>query len=180
MALVTTRYATALFDLATEKGQISDYQQEAEGVLEILNNEPDFLKILTHPSILLEEKLKLVRDIFENNASDDFVGLFYLCVKKGRQNLIMDILETFVEMAKVEAGFVKAIVTSSVKLEQAQLEQIKANLETKTGKKVEITDDVDETLLGGMIIRVGDKVVDGSIRGQLDTLKSSLLDIRLA
>lgn len=180
MALVTTRYATALFDLASEKGQVGEYQEEAEGLLEILSSESDFIAILEHPSILLDEKLNLVKEVFEGNASDDFVGLMHLCVKKGRQNLIIDILQKFVEMAKVDQGYVTATVTSSVPLADEKLTQIKSNLENQTGKKIDLSTAIDQSLLGGMIIRVGDKVVDGSIKGQMETLKTSLLNIRLA
>lgn len=180
MALVTTRYATAIFDLATEKGQMPEYQKEAEELIKILENEKDLITILDHPSVLLEEKLTLVQNIFEGKASDDFVGLMYLCVKKGRQNLIIDILKTFVKMAKEQQGFMNATVTSSIPLDEAQLAQIKTNLENSTQKKIELTTIVEESLLGGMIIRVGDKVVDGSIQGQIQSLKTSLLNLRLA
>ncbi len=178
--LVTSRYATALFELATEQNQVEQYETEAQTIVQILLAETDFIGVLTHPGILLEEKVNLVQNVFEGRASEAFVGLMVLTVRKGRQNLIIDILKEFIDMAKSHRGLLKAVVTSAISLEENQLAQIKANIEKSTGKEIEISTLVDESILGGMIIRVGDKVVDGSIKGEMQALKNNLNNLRLA
>ncbi len=178
--LVTTRYANALFGLADEKNMITEYEQEATQIIEILEEETNFINLLVHPSILLEEKIELVRNVFEDRVTDDFVGLMILCIKKGRQNIIIDILQEFVDMAKEHRGFIKATVTSAIELTNKQLAQIQQNLEKSTNKQIELQALVDSNILGGLIIRVGDKVVDGSIKGQIESLETNLINLRLA
>ncbi|OOO00227.1 MAG: ATP synthase F1 subunit delta [Epulopiscium sp. Nele67-Bin004] len=178
--LVNSRYATALFDIAKEQDKVTDFEKEAITLVEILKAETDFIAALSHPSILQDEKIKLVMNVFEGRASDEFVGLMVTTIRKGRQSLIIEILEQFIEMAKVHRGLLLATVTSAIPLEKEQLAQIQKNIETSTKSEVELTTVVDSDILGGIIIRVGDKVVDGSIRGQLQSLKTNLNNLRLA
>lgn len=178
--LVTTRYANALFALAEEKNSVTEYETEASEIIKILRTDSQFIDLLTHPSIVMEKKIELVSDVFEGRVTDDFVGLMILCIKKYRQNIIVDILEEFVDMAKAYNGFIKASVTSAVELNENQLTQIKSNLEESTNKQIELHAIVDEDILGGLIIRVGDKVVDGSVRGKMRSLQNNLLNLRLA
>lgn len=178
--LVTKRYATALFDLATETNKAAQFEQEASMIYDILAREPEFLQILNHPQVLQEEKIKLVETVFEGRVSDEFVGLLALTVKKSRQDLILDILNMFLDMVKEANGVLKATVTSAVSLDDQQLAQIRSNIQKNTGKQIELTAEVDKSIIGGLVIRVGDKVIDGSIAGQMQALKSKLNDLRLA
>ncbi|OOB79778.1 MAG: ATP synthase F1 subunit delta [Epulopiscium sp. Nuni2H_MBin001] len=168
------RYASALYDLAKDKDQVAEYEQEAVAIKEIIENEPDFMTFLTHPSIVLEEKLEVVQAIFGGNASEEFVGLFVLLIKKRRQNLVIEILDEFIDKAKIDRGFIKATVTSAVPLNEKQVSQIRAKIEKGTQSSVELTTFVDESVLGGIVVRVGDKVVDGSIKGEMNALKNQL------
>ncbi|MGL4798020.1 MAG: ATP synthase F1 subunit delta [Cellulosilyticaceae bacterium] len=178
--LITKRYATALFDIANEKGAMKEFQDQALAIYNLLTEEKDYLTILSHPSVLVEEKIAMVEQAFAGQVADEFVGLLVLVIRKNRQEFILDILSTFIDMAKTQAGYLKATVTSAVALKEEQLAQLKANIEKNTGKQIELESIVDTALIGGMIVRVGDKVVDGSIRGQMDAMKSELNSLRLA
>ena len=178
--LITKRYATALYDIANEQGAMQNFEEQAKAIYDLLLAEPDYLMLLSHPTILVEEKIEMIEKAFNGQVADEFLGLLVLLVKKGRQEFIIDILNTFIDMAKEAAGYIKATVTSAIALKEEQLAQIKADIERNTGKHVEIETCVDKDLIGGLIVRVGDKVVDGSIRGQMDALKSQLSSLRLA
>ncbi|MGL4362119.1 MAG: ATP synthase F1 subunit delta [Cellulosilyticaceae bacterium] len=178
--LVTKRYATALYEIAKEKGAIESFQHQAEMLVKLIGEQDEYLMLLSHPGVLVEEKMRLIDEAFSKQVEDEFVGLLALIVKKGRQDYILDILNAFIDLAKTEAGLVQATVTSAIALQEKQLAQIKANIEQNTGKQVELEVVVDKTLIGGLIVRVGDKVVDGSVRGQMNTLKSELSNLRLA
>ncbi|MEG0013468.1 MAG: ATP synthase F1 subunit delta [Cellulosilyticaceae bacterium] len=178
--LITKRYATALFDIAIETNKAAQFEQEASMICDILAQEPEFLQILNHHQILQEEKMKLVETVFEGRVSDEFVGLLVLTIKKSRQVLVLDILNMFLDMIKEANGVLKATVTSALSLNKKQLAQIKSNIEKSTNKQIELTAMVDKSIIGGLIIRVGDKVVDGSIAGQMQALKTTLNDLRLA
>ncbi|MGL6174460.1 MAG: F0F1 ATP synthase subunit delta [Cellulosilyticaceae bacterium] len=178
--LITKRYATALFDIATETNKAAQFEQEASMIYDILVKEPEFLQILNHPNVLQDEKVKLVENVFEGRVSDEFVGLLVLTVRKSRQDLILEILNKFLDMVKEANGTLKATVTSAISLNDGQLAQIKSNIEKDTNKQIELTAIVDKSIIGGLIIRVGDKVIDGSVAGQMQALKSKLNDLRLA
>lgn len=178
--LVTKRYATALFDIASEQGAMKNFEDQVSTMKEVLEKETDFFTVLSHPSILQAEKIQMVETIFKGKVSEELVGLLVLIIKKGRQDLILNIFEAFLTMAKADRGVISATVTSAMPLKEEQLAQIKANIESNTGKEVELEVTVDQTLIGGMIIKVGDKVVDGSIRGKIQGLKVQLNNLRLA
>ena len=101
-------------------------------------------------------------------------------MKKGRQSEMINVLEGFLERIKKESGIVKATVTSAVALKEGQVEAIKAKLEASTKSKIELETIVDEGIIAGLVIRVGDKVVDASIKGEMQALKKQLSKLRPA
>jgi F-type H+-transporting ATPase subunit delta len=128
----------------------------------------------------MEDKIKMMETAFEGKIYDELVGLFVLIIKKNRQIYLVEILEQFLGLVKEAKGQVKAIVTSAIPLTNQQLAQIKANLEKSTQKTIDIESKVDGSIIGGLVIHVGDQVVDGSIQGKLNGLKSQLNSLRLA
>ena len=100
-------------------------------------------------------------------------------VNKGRQAEIIDVLEAFLERVKVESGIIKAVVTSAVPLKETQLKALKEKLEASTKSQIELETIVDESIIAGLIVRVGDKVVDASYKGDMQFLKKQLSKIRL-
>ncbi len=178
--LVIKRYATALFELAISDNRIEDYKSEVELVIQLLRDEPDFIALLQNRRITLDEKVSLIEKIFSEQVSSSVVGLMILIIKKGRQEFLLDIFETFLQMIEKQKGILKATVTSAVVLEARQLEEIKMQLENNTKSQIELDTIVDESIIAGLIIRVGDKVVDASIKGKMQTLKKQLAELKLA
>lgn len=178
--IVVNRYATALFEIAKEQGAMTKFKEEASAICEVLKNEPEYMNLLGHPSVIEAQKLELIEQAFTGRVSDEFVGLMGLIIKKSRTEYLIRILTQFIEMAKEDEGLIKATVTSAMPLTNQQLAQIRENLEQGTGKTIELDAQIDASLIGGLIVRVGDKVVDGSIKGQMDALKSQLNSLRLA
>lgn len=178
--LVIKRYATALFDIAKEKEAIDAFEEQVKTIYEIIKQQPEFISLLDHKRISHEEKIKLLETTFEGRVNNELVGLLILLVTKKRQIYILDILQEFLRLVKEAKGQVKATLTSAIPLSNEQLAQIKAKLEKSTQKTIELETVIDKSIIGGMIIRVGDKVVDSSIKGKLNGLKSQLSNLRLA
>ena len=178
--LVSKRYAAALFEIAKEKEAMDDFEKEASLVCQILEKEPELLKLLEHPQVLMEEKIKIMETTFDGKIHDELLGLFVLIIKKNRQVFLIEILEQFLGLVKEAKGQVKAIVTSAIPLTNKQLAQIKETLEKNTHKTIELESKVDKSIIGGIVIRVGDQVVDASIQGKLNGLKAQLNNLRLA
>lgn len=178
--LVVKRYATALFDISKEANALAQYEAEVKTIVKAIKETPDFIFVLQDIKVSKEEKISLIENIFGDKVSEAIVGLMVLMIRKSRASSILEVLEAFLEMVKAEAGIIKATVTSAVKLSDIQLEQIQSKLEASTNSKIELETIIDESIIAGLIIKVADKVVDASIKGEMQTLKKQLSDIRLA
>lgn len=178
--LVLRPYATALFEIAKEKNATEEFSRQVNVVIDTIEQNNGFMELLLHPKVTQEEKIKLIETVFEDNVMDDITGILTIIVQKGRQNILIDILKEFLDMIGEYHGIVKATVTSAVALNQKQLTQIKEKIQSTTDKDVELEAAVDSSLIGGMVIRVGDNVVDASIAGRLRELKEGLTNLQLA
>lgn len=178
--LVVKRYATALFDIAINEQKMQQYEEEIKVIVSVLESEPDFVKVLQNQKVTLDEKLSLIEQVFSNKAEASIVGLMIIVVKKGRQEFLLAILEGFLEMARSQKGILRATVTSAVPLKSNQFEQIKAELQKGTKSEIELSAIIDASIIAGLVIRVGDKVVDASVQGKMQTLKKQLTELRLA
>ena len=178
--LVVKRYATALFDLAASEGAMAKYEEEVKVIVKALHDEPDFMAVLQDHKVTREEKISIVENIFTDKVSTPIVGLLVLLVNKGRQAEILNVLEAFLDMVKAESGIIKAVVTSAIPLKEAQLEALREKLEASTKSKIELETIVDSSIIAGLVVRVGDKVVDASYKGEMQTLKKQLSKLKLA
>lgn len=178
--LVVKRYATALFDLAASEGAMAKYEEEVKVIVKALHDEPDFMAVLQDHKVTMEDKISLVENIFTDKVALPIVGLLVLLVKKGRQDEMLDVLETFLERVKAESGIVKAVVKSAIPLKAEQIALLKEKLEAGTKSKIELETIVDASIIAGLVVRVGDKVVDASYQGEMQTLKKQLSKLRLA
>ncbi len=178
--LISKTYGDALFDLALEENRIDDYVAEVDALLTIFRDNPELSKLLNHPKISKEEKITVVGQIFEGKISKELLGLINIIVEKDRNNAMEDIFSYFIDRVKEYKNIGVAKVTSAVELSDAQKSQVEKRLLETTGYvKFEISYDVDKDLIGGMVIRIGDRVVDSSIRTRLYELTKELNKIQM-
>lgn len=178
--LISKTYGDALFELAVEKHVEDDMLLEATAVLNALAENPDFSKLMNHPKILKEEKLQVLENVFKGRVSDEMTGFMAIIIKKDRFTEIEEIFDYFISRVKEYKGIGVAYVSTPMTLSGEQRAAVeKRLLETTSYKKMEIHYTVDEELIGGMVIRIGDRVVDSSVRTKLEELKRQLLKVRL-
>lgn len=178
--LIANRYANALFELALESGKLDLIEDEVRLVIETLNSDENFIAVLNHPQITGKEKNDILESAFKGKISDEIMGLFSVVMRKNREAEISDILNAFIKKAEDHKGIETAFVTSAAPLSEQQISSIKDKLSQNLNKQIYIQADVDESLLGGIRVRVAGHVVDGSIKKQLDDLKKQLLNVHLA
>ena len=163
--LVSKTYGEALFELAVEEGKEEEFLQEIESLKEILAANPDFGNLLNHPKILKEEKLKVVEEVFKGHISKELLGFLHIVVAKDRYPEIDAILDYFIDEVKKERGIGVAYVSTACGIDEAQKKEIEERLLATTHfKKMEMHYQVEDDLIGGMVIRIGDRVVDSSVR----------------
>lgn len=179
--LVSTTYGEALFELAVEEDRVDVFAQEIAAVRAVLAENKDLGRFMNHPKILKEDKIKVLENIFKGRISDELTGFFTLLVTKDRYGDVDAILDFFIEKVKSFKGIGTAFVTTAETLNGEQKARIeKRLLETTSYRQMEIHYAEDESLIGGMVIRIGDRVVDSSIKTRLNELQRQLLKLRLS
>ena len=173
--LITKTYGDALFDVAVEAKAVDSLDREAASVAEVIGQNPEFLKLLNHPNVTKEEKVQVIERVFASRVSGEMYGFLRVLVDKDRQGHILEILQYFTERVKEYRRIGVVYITSALPLEADQKKKIeKKLLETSGFASLEPHYSVDKDLIGGIVIRIGDRVVDGSVRNKLDHLTRQL------
>lgn len=179
--LVSNVYSEALFETALEKDQVDSLYEEALSLREIFTENAELLQLLDHPKIVREEKLEILKHIFSGKLSDEWQGLLAVTVEKGRQHEVPKIIDAFIRDVKEYKRIGTAHVESAVELTPQQKTQIQQKLLATTSYvEFEMDYKVKPALIGGLVIRIGDRVVDSSIRTQIYEIKRELLKMQMA
>ena len=178
--LVSKTYGDALFALAVEEHMVDQLYEEAQVVAQILRENTELTRLMNHPKIEKEEKVRLIEDIFKGRIGDELVGLLRMLVQKGHYKETDQVFTYFIDRVKEYKNIGTAYVTSAMELSEAQKAAVeKRLLETTKYVKFEMHYAVDSALIGGMVIRIGDRVVDSSVRTKLNDLTRELSKIQL-
>lgn len=179
--LVSKTYGEALFELALEKQMLDTILEEINAVKEVFAGNKELVKLLNHPKISKEEKIEVIENIFKERVSEDVTGFLVIVMGKSRYNEIEEILNYFITLVKEYKKIGTAIITSATELTNEQKLRIEQKLLATTKYvKFEISYEVDASLIGGVIIRIGDRVVDGSIKAKLEHMVKDLQYIQLS
>jgi len=168
-------YATAILDLAQAEGELDRVESEFLAIAQAVEKSEELRSALTDPELPPERKRAVVEDLIGGRASDLTVGLVQFIVSVGRSAELASIASAFVEKAVESRSKALAEVRSAVPLDDATVERLTAALGKATGRKVEVKVIVDESVIGGIIARVGDVVIDGSVANSLEELRQTVL-----
>ena len=179
--IVSKVYGDALFELALEKQSVTALYEEAEALRKIFRDNGELMQLLTHPKISKEEKEAAVKAIFDGRVSDDMAGFLVLVVDKGRADELDAVLGYFLSVVKEYKKIGVVDVASAVELTDAQKEKLcETLLATTDYATLEVNYRVDAALIGGLVVRIGDRVVDSSIRTKLSQMEKQLQRIQLS
>lgn len=178
--LVSKTYGDALFEVALEENKLDEFLEEVKAVKAAMDENQDLFKLMNHPKVVKEEKVKVVENIFTGKVSQELVGLIRMIVDKGHFDEIDGVFTYFIDEVKEYRNIGTAYVTSAVELSDVQKSAIeKRLLETTKYVTFEMHYIVDDAIIGGLVIRIGDRVVDSSIRTKLAELSRELSKIQL-
>lgn len=178
--LVSKTYGDALFEAACETGRMDIIFEELKSLQIILKENEELQKMLENPKIMREDKESVIETVFRGRISDEIVELMKLMIAKGRYSKIESVFDYYVGLVKEEKKIGIAHVTTAIELMDGQKEQIvKRLLETTDYETFEMHYAVDASLIGGMVIRIKDRVMDSSIRTKLYELSKSLRKIQV-
>lgn len=165
------RYAEALLDLAVAAGAVDEYRASFDALGRALDDR--VLRLLRDPGHPLAQRLALVDDAARNEPAD-IRALLKLLVQKNRLAIFPRIVAAFGSLVDKRSGILEARITTAVELASGQRDEFVARLARASGKRIRATFITDPTLLGGAKVQVGDRLVDGSLRSQLESLRAQL------
>lgn len=178
--LISKTYGDALYELAIEENKADAFLEEVTAVRQILKENEEFEKLMNHPKIRKEEKVEVMENVFKGKISDELLGFLVLVLQKERYRELDKIFQYFIQRVKERKGIGVALVTTAVELTEVQKKRIEERLlETTSYKEMEMHYAVDTGIIGGMVIRIKDRVVDTSVRTKLDKLTKQLYQIQL-
>jgi F-type H+-transporting ATPase subunit delta len=172
---IARRYAKALLMIGKEDGQTEQYRQELDAVAKLMAQQKELADTVSNPLYNLEERQKVFKGVIDKlKLSPVMTSFLMLLFDKGRVSFIVSINEFFQKLADELKGVARASLVSATKLSDEAIEKIRSALSKKTGKEIILDVEQDPGLIGGIVTKIGDLVLDGSIKTQLLNMRESL------
>lgn len=172
---ISERYAQALFELAFDENTVKETKQQAESILQLTKDTPELLDFFRAVKVTKEEKKDLINRVFSDAYDKYMVSFMNLLIDKGRMDYLKEILRVLIQKANDELGIQEATVYSARKLSDEDLAKIKGALEKKTGKEIVLENQIDEQLIAGIKVVVGNNITDVSMKRRIEGMKEALL-----
>lgn len=166
------RYAEAAFELGRDDGSLEAWERDLAALAEALRND-ELRRLIEHPAVAFADKERVLRRVVDNVAPAP-LGLVLLMIRRGRPGAVDAMVQRFGELVRRERGIALAEVRTALPLDEVERTAITARLGELTGEKIEINEKVDESLIGGIAVRIGDRLYDASVRSRLERLRARL------
>ena len=173
-AIAAKRYAKALLEVAREQNRIAQVEQELVSVISALKDYAELYKLIKHPGIGADVKIGLIKQIFQSIVSEEVFSTLRLLIERGREDSLEAFVNAYTKLAEEVLGQSKAIVYTPITLSENELSVIAASFSALTGKQIQVESVLDKSLLGGIQVRIGDRLYDGSLSGKLERLEKTL------
>lgn len=178
---VARPYAQAIFEIAEDAGELAEWSESLSIAGQLLGDR-ELVEYLADPKFTSRRRLEFLSSLFEKGGSYKLAGgdakgtnLLKLLIENDRVAVLPEISVHYDALKAAVENSVDAVITSAVALSERQLDDVAAALRERTGRDVRITTEIDETLIGGAVIRAGDVVIDGSLRARLEGLATALI-----
>ncbi|MGM0508773.1 MAG: ATP synthase F1 subunit delta [Fusobacteriota bacterium] len=168
------RYAQAMYDLTKEKDIVMTVYEELKSLIELYKENEEFSGILDHPEVTKQEKKKLINGIFKSKFDSQTLNLVNYIIDKGRFMYIEQITDQYLKLYQEAEGIEEVEAIFATDLDEDQKERLIKKLKKMTSKQIELNLKVDESILGGGILKIGDQIIDGSLKRQFEMLRSNL------
>lgn len=173
---VASRYAKSLIDLAKEQGNLDAVKSDMEQIAAVIKSSTELQAVLSNPIIKTDKKQSILTSLFGGKVRPEILNFFEIMVRKGRSGLIYATALEFVEEYNEIKGIVNAEVTSATLLSAENFEALKTTIAQQINAQVILTNKVDPALIGGFVVKVGDRQVDVSLAGKLNKLERYLIN----
>lgn len=170
---VARRYAEAAFEIGRADGTLEAWERDLAALAELLGN-AELRRLLEHPAVPFAEKERVLRRIAGDGIGAEAVSLVLLMVRRGRPGAIDRMIEHFAQLVRRERGIQLAEVRTALPLDDEQRSAVAERLAELTGEQIQMNEIVDKQLIGGIAVRIGDRLYDASVRSRLERLRARL------
>lgn len=174
MAEISKEYASALFEIAREKNAVDETAEALRLVLDQFETSPEYADLLSSPNIPTKERISLIEEAFEKYLPDHLLYFLMLLCEKGHIKELERCFEEYITMNKAFSKISEARIISATELTESEKEALLKKLEKISGNTVNASFEIDESIIGGLIIYIDDKIIDGSLRHKLKEIKEEL------
>lgn len=168
------RYANGLLQVGLESGQLEAMRSDMQYIRDAVESEPMLQKILKSPIVKEDKKNAIVQEVLKGKVTDVTLKLVDILAIKNRFGLLYLVAKSFQEVYNQHAGILEITISTAYELEKKQVESMVKAMEKATGKSIHYTIKTDRSLIGGVAIKYGDTVIDGSVRNKLERLTDLL------
>ena len=169
------RYALALYEVAESKGKVDEYLQDLREICDLVENNHDFYEVIRHPQINTRRKKQTFINIFKGKIDEELLSFLLILIEKDR---ILYLREKLNEMEKIDLerkNTLRGVIKTAVPLLDNEFNELKDIFEKKYDKNIIFEAKVDTKVLGGVYVRVGNDVIDGTIKSKLEEMKDIML-----
>jgi F-type H+-transporting ATPase subunit delta len=169
------RYALALYEVGEENGKVDEYMEDLREIVNLMKTDSDFLQIIKHPQISTSKKKQIFKNIFKDKMDEELLSFLLLLIDKDR---ILHLEEKLSEMEKIRLernNTLIAKIKTVLPLNEEEKSTLIQKLQNKYDKKIILRDEIDKSILGGVYVRVGNDVIDGTVKTKLEEMKKLML-----
>ncbi len=172
--VVSERYALSLYEVAKAENLAQEMCEALGQVSDLFAEYPDYLKVLTTPSIALEDKKQTIRAAFENQVHPYLLNFLLLLTEKRRIGLIREMTAAYQDFYYLEAGMCAVTAITAVALTSEQMEKLKDKMASVTGKQIVLKNEVNSEVIGGVLVRIENKQIDDTVKSRLSGIAATL------
>jgi len=171
---IGNRYAEAIYEVAQEHNRVKEIYEILNNVMILYRKDANFKTFITHPLIKVEEKIKFIDDLFLKNnisTSEEDMEIINYILEKNRIDYIRNIVAEYLKIYYEKNRILKVIGIFPRELSKTQKIRLEENIKKKTGHEIDLTIEIDPSIIGGGILKIDDQVIDGSVKKDLNTMK---------
>ena len=175
--VIANRYAEALFQLSEEENISKEIYSELHDVVQLVKENKDLDNVFKSPLVAKNEKIDLIEALFNEKINNNLKNFLKILVEKGRISSLQSIELTFKELLNEKHNILEGTVISAVSLTTEKVKELEETLSKKYNKNITLENKVDKSILGGVLVRLGNIQIDGSVKTRLDNIKDQLSQV---
>lgn len=173
------RYALAYYQVAEEKGKVLEYLQELRELVDLIITNTDIIQLINNPQISISRKKEVMKDIFSGKVNEDLIAFVNILIAKKRTHIASGILAQTEKIYLEKKNTVVAHVKTVISLDDAEKGELIRKLKVKYNKNILLEEELDESIIGGVYIKIGDDIIDGTLEHRLNQIQELMLKEKL-